>query len=197
MKIKPIWIAVGGVIILAALFLFRNFHLSFSNTFVNRNSVTTSMGNDQPEAILLRGNIMVIVEGEGGMVNALQKAVRTQISASGISNPVITEAVEPGNTNPVLLIKIASRKVFWTPFFGSSSVNIMAGYVSNGDISLIQELPLKATNADGTNILMSGDYKLTDRSFGFISLPGYRQSLAKALAGSIMEDLKAIYKVSP
>ncbi len=195
MKRNQIWILLGGLILLAAVFLFVNFHLSFNKISESRNSVTTGMGGENLAAIQQRDNIMVIVEGQGGMVTALEKAMSAQISASGITNPVITEAVEPGNKNPVLLIKITTRDVFWTPVFASGNVQVLAGYVSNGEIELIQNLPLKSTNVSGAMTLMSGEYKLTGRSFGLISLPGYRQMLADAIASNIMENLKAIYKV--
>ncbi len=193
MKRNRIWILLGGLILLTVLFSLANFHLSFSKNSVSRNSVTTGIGADMPAAVQQRDNIMVIVEGKGGMVTALEKALRSQISAGGIANPVITEAVEPGNKNPVLLVKIADKQVFWTPVYGSSNVQALVGYASNGDLELIQNLPLENTNLSGASIMMSGEYKLTGRSFGFISLPGYHRMLAQAIVASIMLDLQAIY----
>ena len=164
MKRSRIWIILGGLVALAVLFLFVNFHLSFNQNRVSRNSVTTSIGEEQAAALQQRDNLLVIVEGKGGLVGALQQSARAQISAAGIINPVITEAVEPGNTNPVLLIKIAERNVFWTPVFGTSNVQVLAGFNSSGDLEKIQNLPLKSTNMNGANTMMSGEYKLKSSS---------------------------------
>lgn len=194
MKHSRIWIVLGGLIALSVLFLFVNFHISINTNYVDSGSYTTGIGGEKPAAVQQRENILVIVEGNGGLVKTLEKALYRQISTGGIANPVITEAVEPGNTNPVLRVKIADKQVLWTPVYSSSKVQVLAGYASNGDLEVIQNLPLKSTNVSGAEIMLSGEYKLTGTSFGFISLPGFRQMTANAIAGSILKDLKAIYQ---
>ena len=197
MKRNRKWIILGSLIILATLLLFVNFHLSVSKNNVSRNSVTSSTGEIRPETVQRRDPIILIVNGKNGMATAIQKAVSAQLSAEGIGSPIVSDTVEPANKSPILLIEIIERKVFWTPFYGTSSVHVLAGYVSNGDISQIQNLPVKSSNLDGVEILMSGDYKLTDKSFGIISLPAYRRSLAEAIVQSAMEDIRSIYQIVP
>jgi hypothetical protein len=51
-------------------------------------------------------------------------------------------------------------------------------------------------NRDGPALNMWGEYKVSDRSWGLISRPGYHQILADYLAREIVTTLKDLYRVS-
>jgi hypothetical protein len=50
-------------------------------------------------------------------------------------------------------------------------------------------------NRDGSALNMWGEYKVSDRSWGLISRPGYHQILAEHLAQQIITTLKDLYRV--
>ena len=82
------------------------------------------------------------------------------------------------------------------PFFINSRLIVQAGYSSSGDTPLLGKMPVSIDNSDGPAMMMYGEYKVTDRSWGLISRPGYYHMLADYLAQQIVATLKDLYRVS-
>lgn len=197
MKNQKLWIFLGGIGFLFAAFLFLNFRVATSNTNSEKNITTTSIGDGLPDAMQRREKINLAFLGEDPLVVALQRALMVELNNAGLGDIELVQGNEPQYQTPVLVVKAGKPGLFWTPFFATSQFTIQTGYSSSGDTTLMDETPITISNQNGTSLAMYGEYKVSDRSWGLISRPGYYQILADYLARQIIAALKDLYKVSP
>jgi hypothetical protein len=196
MKNRRLWIFVGVIAVLGAAFLFLDFRVAVSNTQSEKNVTTTGIGDGLPYAMQRRDKIVIAVVGEGSLVSALQKALAVEIQNSGLVEIEFAHELEPAYQNPVLIVQLGKPGLFWTPFFGNSQFSIQGGYASNGDATFMGDTPVTVDNKNGPALNMYGEFKVSDRSWGLISRPGYHHLLADYLARQIVAALKELYKVS-
>jgi len=195
MRNRRLWMVLGGIVALCAAFLFLSFRASVSNTQAEKNSVSMSSGDRLPDAMQRRDKISIAVVGEGPLVSTLQDALAAEIRKSGMGEFELVPGIEPAFPNPVLIVKVGNPSLIWTPFFATSQFSIEAGFASNGDTTFMGDTPITYNSIDGPTLNMSADYKISDQSWGLISLPGYHQFLAEYLAKQIVASLKDLYKV--
>lgn len=196
MKTRWLWILLGGVVVLGAAFLLLNFHAAVSNTQSVKNSFTSSIGDGMPYAMQRRDKISIALIGESLLASALQKALAAEMQYAGIGDIELVQGLAPAYPNPVLVVKVVNPGLVWTPVLATSQFSIQVSYASNGDTSFIGEKPNTMDNKNGPALQMYGEFKVTDRSWGLISRPGYHQILADYLAKQIAAALKDVYKVS-
>jgi len=193
MKNGRLWILMGGMAVLSAAFLFLDFHAAGSNTHAEKNITTTSIGNQLPDIMQNKDKISVAVVGESQLVGALRKALDTEMHNAGMGTIEMVHGLAPAYQNPVLVVKVEKPRLLWTPLFAASQLSVQAGYASTGDTTLIGDVPITLDNKNGRALAMYAEYKVTDRSWGLISLPGYHRILANYLAQNIVAALKDVY----
>jgi hypothetical protein len=194
MKKYRLWVFAGILGILIAAFLLINFHAAVSNTRSQNNIVTSSMGEQLPDAMQRRDPITIVVEGDGPFVNALQKSISAQMRNAGMGNVRLASGQTAAGSTPVLLVKVARPKLIWTPLFGTSQFTVKVGYASNGDLSFLEKTPVTYNNQNGPVLNMSAEYQVEDQTWGIISYPGYYQVLSDWLARTIIDVTVNLYQ---
>ena len=195
MKNWRLGLLLGCIALLTAAFWGLNFRLAASNTKSEKNVMTTKMGERIPDAMQRREKINLVLLGEGPLIAALQKALPVEIGNAGIGDIEFVEEITRIYQGPVLVLRVAKRSLFWTPFFATSQFTIHAGYSSNGDTNFMRQTPVTVQIRGDLALLMYGEYKVSDRSWGIISRPGYHEILADYLARQIVASLRELYKV--
>ena len=185
-----------AITLFSAAFLFLNFRIAASNTTSAINKSTTSIGEGLPYAMQRREKINLVLVGEGPLIAMLQHSMLVEMNNAGIGEIETMQDILPKYQSPVLVVKVGKPGLLWTPFFATSRFTIQAGYSSTGDTTLMEETPVTIDNREGPALNMYSEYKISDRSWGLISLPGYHQILADYLAQQIVATLKDLYKVS-
>jgi hypothetical protein len=195
-KKSRIWILLGGFALLCAAFWGLNFRIAYSKTESEKNITTTSIGDGLPYVMQRQEKITLALIGEGPLIAALQKTLAVEMKNAGVGDIELVQGMEPSYQGPVLIVKVVRPGLFWTPFFGTSQFLTQAGYSSSGDTTFMGETPITINNKDGPALIMYGEYKVNDRSWGLISRLGYHQLLADYLAREIVAVLKDLYGVS-
>lgn len=198
MKKRRLWILLTSIVCLFVAFWWIDFRLAASNTESEKNITTTSIGLEDrlPEVMQRREKINLALAGEGPLVAALQKALAVEITKAGLGQIELVEAIVPKYQYPILVVNVGRPGLLWMPFFVTSRITVQAGYASSGDTTLLGETPVTVDNEAGPAIVMYGEYKVSDRSWGLISRPGYYHILADYLAQQIVATLKDLYRVS-
>lgn len=186
---------LGGIVLLGMAFWSLNFRIAASNMNSEHNNTTTSIGDGLPDAMQCREKINLVLAGEGPLIAALPKALAVEMHKAGIADIEAVQGIESRYQSPVLVVKIGSPDIFWTPFFATSQFTIQVGYSSSGYTTLKEETPVTIDNKDGAALNMYGEYEVSDRSWGLISRPSYYQTLAEYLAREIVSTLKELYRV--
>jgi hypothetical protein len=189
------WILLGSLALLFAAFWCLNFRIAASNMKSEHNYSTTSIGDRLPAAMQRREKINLVLVGDGPLIAALPKALAVEMNRTGIADLELVQGIESKYQSPVLVVKIGSPDLLWTPFFATSQFTAQAGYLSTGDSTFMGETPVTISNEDGPILNMYGEYEVSDRSWGLISRPSYYQTLAESLAREIVGTLKDLYKV--
>lgn len=193
MKNQQLWILLAGLTFFCAAFWSLNFRMINSNIESEKNVMTTSIGDGLPDAMQRREKINLALLGEGPLIAALQKAMAVEMDNAGIGDIDLVSGIEPKYQSPVLVIKVGRPGVLWTPFFATSQFTIQVSYSSIGDTTFMEGKPVNIGNQNGPALSMYGEYKVSDRSWGLISRPGYYQTLAESLARQIVTTLKELY----
>ena len=192
---KWLWILLGSLALLFAAFWWLSFRIAASNMNAEHNYSTTSIGDGLPDAMQRREKINLVLVGEGPLIAALPKALAVEMNRAGIADLELVQGIESKYQSPVLVVKIGSPDLLWTPFFATSQFTAQAGYSSSGDSTFMGETPVTISNEDGPALNMYGEYEVSERSWGLISRPSYYQTLAEYLAREIVGTLKDLYKV--
>lgn len=182
-----------GLILVIALGLL-NFRAAVSNTNVEHNSASASAGEGLPEAMQQREKITIVVLGKGRLADALPGSLAAGFRQAGLGEVDLMRGLsETRYSNPVLVVEANDTGIFWTPFFATAQLPIQASYSSNGETDLLGKTTF-ISNTNGPVINMTAHYQVNDRSWGFISYPGYHQFLADYLARAITETTKKLYE---
>lgn len=194
---KWLWVLLGCIALLGAAFWWLNFRIAASNTQSEKNIYTTGIGiaDELPDAMQRREKINLVLVGERPLIDALQKALAAEMKDAGLGDLELVQGIETRYQSPVLVVKIGSPDLLWIPFFATSQFTIQAGYSSSGDTTFMAKTPVIMDIRNGPALNMYGEYKVSDRSWGLISRPGYYQALAEYLAGQIVSTLKDLYRV--
>jgi hypothetical protein len=195
---RRLWILLASIVSFFVAFWWLDFRLAASNTQSEKNFTTTSIGMEAqlPDAMQRGPTINLALTGEGPLVTALQKALTVEIKQAGIGDIELVEALVPKYQGPVLVVKVGRPGSLWMPFFVTSRFTVQVGYSSSGDTTILGKTPVYVDNRDGPAMMMYGEYKVNDRSWGLISRPGYYHMLSDYLAQQIIATLKDLYRVS-
>ncbi len=178
---------------LAIAFWFLEFRGAQSKTRAERNVSTVSMGKQLPDAMQRWVKITIVIIGEGPLAGAMQKALRAELQNARFGDVEVVPELERAYPNPVLVVHLDKQRLFWTPFFASSSIEIRAGFASSGETGHLMERLVTIENKNGPALILSGEYRFTDRSWGLISRLGYHRFLAEYAARQIVTSLQDLY----
>lgn len=90
-----------------------------------------------------------------------------------------------------LVVTLKQRCGFWPPVYAHTSLQFEAAYASNGDVSFRESEPTQFHSAGDQAVgQYEGHYQLTDRSWGVMSLPGYRDYLARQVAVTLLTSMQ-------
>jgi hypothetical protein len=195
---RRLWILLACIFSFFVAFGWLDFRLVASNTQLEKNITTTSIGMEEnlPDVMKRREKINLALVGEGPLIAALQKALTPEIKKAGLGDIELVEAIVLKYQGPVLVVKVGRPGSLWMPFFVTSRVAVQAGYSSSGDTTLLGKTRVDIDNTGGPAMMMYGEYKVNDRSWGVISRLGYYHLLADYLAQQIVATLKDLYRVS-
>jgi len=193
MKKRRLWALLGLFVAVGAAFLLLSFRLAVSDTRSEKSIGTTGMGNQMPDAMRRRDKITIAVVGEGPWARAIKRALTSEMDQAELGDVQEALDLQQSYQNPVVLVKMDKRSLFWTPFFATSTFEIHVGFASSGDTGLLGDTPITVDNRNGPVLVMSGEYKFADRSWGLMSRPGYHHFLAEYVARQIVASLKDLY----
>lgn len=198
MKTKRIWLLVGGILLTGGAFLLLNFRLAASDTQAMLEINSTKIDGHYPERLGPDDKISFILTGEGPLASGLQNALLEEMDKAGVGKLELSHKLEPGHSNPALVVKVGRPGLVWTPFFATSRFSIQAGYATDGDMTFMETLDKTQPyirSRDPSVVDLYTEYDVSDRSFGLISRPGYQRYVADYLAGEIVNTLKNLYNI--
>lgn len=188
---KRLRIGLFILIIAIVAFVFLDFHIakSATNTSHNRTRASSSV----PENYQPAGSLLYIAPAKNDPLSrSLAEAVYHQAASSNYFSPVLLENPPKGEQYPALLVAVKEETFFWTPFFAQSSLKTefaFSNFTAVSDLASEQTLILPAEGAQPA-IHSSGDAMQQDRSYGLISLPGYRSLVIDMAAKTLLADLE-------
>lgn len=188
---KRLRIALLLLVAAVVAFVFLDFHIakSATNTSHNRSRASSSV----PENYQPAGSMLYIAPAKNDPLSrSLAEAVFHQAASSSYFSPVLLNTLPKGDQYPVVLVAVKEETFFWTPFYALSSVKTefaFSNFSALPDIASEQTLILPA-NGEQPAIHSKGDAMQQDRSFGLISLPGYRNLVIEMAAKTLLADLE-------
>jgi hypothetical protein len=192
---KWLWVLLGGIAFLWAAFWGLNFRIAASSAQSEKSITTTGIGEGLPDVMQRSEKINLVVIGEDPLIALLQESLVMAMKHAGIPGLQLVQSIEQKYPSPVLVIRVGSPDLLWTPFFATSQFTIQLGYSSSGYTAFIEEAPSTIDNKAGPALNMYGEFRIADRSWGLISRPGYYHFLADHLASQIVSTLKDLYRV--
>lgn len=191
------WIAAAlvALLLIGLPFAFLSFQAAWSQTGVNTQGGTGSLG--QPEEIRqLQGEqLRLFVEEQGPVSDALRKSLKGELERSGLFSEVVAvDDYDKQMPTPALVVRIPKADTTYTPVFARASLRVEFFYSSNGDLSFIDRGNFVFQRAEGAPAAVQSRQTLdtTDQTIGIISGPGYMNHLADAMAKAMHDRLQTI-----
>ncbi len=188
---KQLRITLLILVVAIVAFVFLDFHFakSATNTSHNRSRANSFVPeNYQPAKSML----FIASAKNDPLSRSLAAAVFHQAKSSNYFSPILLNTLPTNDQYPALLVAVKEESFFWTPFYALSSLKTefaFSNFSALSDIASEQTLVLPANGA-GPDIHSSGDAMQQDRSFGIISLPGYRNLVIQMAAKTLLADLE-------
>jgi hypothetical protein len=146
------------------------------------------------------GDDSLLVLGEGSIADGLGADLAAELGSRFPTVTVIEDAT-PGVTGSdasaapangsVLVVAVRNHTTSYTPVRATGEVAADFAYVGSGNVSFATDLvtgeQLVVTNEEP--YVVRGEVTVRDRSRGLFSVPGYRNHLREALAGTLREAL--------
>lgn len=184
-------IALLALIVFIVAFIFLDFHIakSVTNTSHNRSRANSAA----PENYQPAGSTLFIAAAQkDAMSRALADEVYRQATSSNYFSPILLEDLPTGNQYPVVLVAVKNETFFWTPFYAQSTLETAFAYSNFSAISdLTSNQPVMIPAGGETPAILSdGSAEQVDRSYGIISLPGYRSLVMETAAKTLLANLE-------
>ena len=190
------WIVLG-VAGLGALFFLADFRIIKSQSTAS-SDVGASHQNPQTGPVAFSQlATRLVVEGDDPLAHAL-RAELMHLADSDSTAGQLTSAPtqDEAAQSPLLVVTLKQQSGYWTPVVARTDLQVEAAYASNGDVSFREREPTQFSSSGEQAVRQyEGHYRLTNTSWGVMSLPGYRNHLAHqiavALLASMQEQLKS------
>jgi hypothetical protein len=187
-------IPVGLILVLlAAAFLLLNFRAASSHTSAADNFSSARGGAPAPSQKI---HVYVWVEEKDRLSTQLRDSVMERLRQSGRMDVEPLPTPKPGpNDYPLLRVWISTPGYSWTPFYAQTDMEVRYGFSTfSSDIPLDKDVLVSIDNRVPYPLHVKGSVKLTDKSFGLISLPGYWDWLSSQAAEKLSADLLSSIK---
>ena len=188
---KKLWRVLVILAVLVLVFLLVSFRLMKSQ--MNSSSqVASARSGPQSGEWVRPSQTGLYVEGSSSLERAVQaNLLRLAKDRGDFGQPTALSSGTGQGDAPLLWVDVKEQRIFWTPFFARSTLQVLAAYGSNGDVSFRDDDPVQFNfPTDRPYVLYRGKYEATDVSWGFISLPGYNDYLAERIAEMILATQK-------
>jgi hypothetical protein len=177
-------------------FVFLDFHLAKSITTSNDN---WSRASSQAPAGYQAGYTVLYIatEQDDSFSRALAEAIFQQAGDSNYFSPVLLDSAPTSEQFPLVMVKASADHFFWTPFFAKSTLNIQFAY-SNFEVMPNIESSRTVILSNATvqpPIEGLGTTEQVDRSFGLLSISGYRHLVCNLAAKSVLADLEKMVQL--
>ncbi len=182
------WLAIGGVLLLAAALFLLSFRLMSSRTAVDVGMSTYRTGDSLPDNMAPGFALDFAVEANPALEAALTRQLRAALAqTSPVGKVAALETVPAGADQPFLLVEIEQSRLVWTPLYAQAELRAVVFYDYDGDVPWPRDEPV--VMHDSPVIQADGEFTLSDRSWGLISWPAYADHLGDELAQAIAEQL--------
>ena len=184
---RLVLLALLLVAVLIAALLVPDVRLGRSETETQSSVGTSQLGEataplDRPVSLL--------VIGEGSIADGLGAALAAELEPRFPTVTVIEDEAAPANGS-VLVVAVRNHTTSYTPVRATGEVAADFAYVGSGNVSfatgLVTGEQLVVTNEEP--YVVRGEVTVRDRSRGLFSVPGYRNHLREALAGTLRQAL--------
>jgi hypothetical protein len=188
-KLRATTVIIVVVFVFIVIFLLLDFHLLSGQANSSSQVSTYSFGlEDGP--LPTNQTLVVYVNGSSGLENKLSKRLPDALRGNVLGNTIEVREGEPlPSEGSVLVIDLARFDQLWTPFLGQADIEYKVAYASDGEVDWIDEQSVDLTNASPT-IRTRGDYQMSARPYGLMSLMGFRTYLADRMAEQIAQSLQ-------
>lgn len=184
------WVLVIVLLVLIGLALnFLDFQIAQSTTQVSHDLGTARAGEALPGNMAPGQRLYFVVRGEDAVAQALRVALEEALEQTrAIGEATDVSGLQTEQRAPLLLVEPAPQRL-WMPVYGEATVTVQVYFAYDGDAPwpLSQPMVLEESPA----VMASGEFVLTDTSWGLLSKPAYTRHLAQALAEAIAAALEA------
>ena len=189
------WMILGAAC-LGVLFFLVSFRSISSQSAVNSEVGASRQNTEASPVDFTQQTTQLVVEEDDLLARAVRAEI-TRLAKNDNSLVHVNFASTPGEAaqSPLLVVTLKEHGSIWTPVYARTSLEFEAAYASSGDVSFRESEPTQFQSTGNQPVRQyEGHYHLTDRSWGVMSLPGYRDYLAHQVAvyllTSMQEQLK-------
>jgi len=180
-------LALAALLLVSLAFVGLDFRLATAETTTS-SSVGTAQTADATAP--LDRPLTLLVLGDGPMVDGLGDDLAAQLDDRF---PTVTVVDDPSaaTNGSVLVVAVSNHTTSYTPVRATGDVAADFAYVGSGNATFATTLVagerMVVTNEEP--YVVHGEVRVTDRSRGLLSVPGYRSHLRESLAGTLREAL--------
>jgi hypothetical protein len=148
---------------------------------------TISSGEGYAERLPL----VIFVQAPDNLTEPLRRALFNRVGTlAPFSTIAITEtpASDPGSA--ALVVVVDRRTAIWTPVYATANLSVRVAFASDGRVDWNHSGEIDTVMQSSSEVRMSGDLEIWDRSLGLISYPGYRSHIAGQISNKVVESIK-------
>lgn len=180
------------IILLAAAFMWTDFHMATSQTKIESQVSTYSIQGQKSEKLPENLPIQIYVEGNDLFSRALIAQLNKQLEPLPHFSQVSVLSSPPQNSNQsILSISPDQSGRFWTPVYSNSQFTVHLVFASDGDISWQNDEVIRMPESAIQVVRVRAEFSVKDTSFGLISRIYYQKYLAERFAEQIAESLSS------
>lgn len=188
-----LWAIIIGVVLFLLASLTVDFRFARSETTSEHQQSTYASGETLPENMTGQETLAYSVEGDDAIARALVLALEERLEGLPSVGDAGWQDGLPGGDSLVLVVEVESSSIRWTPFYSRATVQAEMAFASDGDLSFRGTTPVVFDSREGPVVKADGEYSVRDRSWGWLSLPGYHRHLAEQLAEEIARGLSDVF----
>jgi len=192
MKKYAIGIPVLVILLVALSCFMMSYHATYSQTVQNSTVASSSGSSVQNQAQrAVPPATAVVIEGNDRLTNSLRAYLKQGLeTVPGLGQVQFLDQPTEQAGLPLIYIQIKEQRVNWTPVYSTATLQTQVSYASTGDVTFRDTSPTHFKTTSPTDLQFDGNFTLADKSWGWMSLPGYDDLLAQALANNILQSLQ-------
>ncbi len=189
------WIILG-VAGLGILFFLVSFRIISSQSAVNSEVSAYHQNTEAKPVAFSQLATQLVVEGDGPLVQTIRAEIMRLVeNEKNLVQVNLAFPTDEAGQFPLLVVTLNQQSGFWTPVYARTTLQVEAVYASNGDLSFRESEPTQFHSAGDQPVRQyEAHYQLTDRSWGVMSLPGYRDYLAHQIAVDLLTSMQVQLK---